>query len=45
LAISIAPPTPCTRRKPISQIAAALPENGTIDSRIEATVKTTKPRL
>src|SRR6185437_9799089 len=45
LAISIAPPMPCTIRKPISQIAPALPVNGTADSRIEATVNTTKPKL
>ena len=45
LAISIAPPTPCTIRKPISQIAPALPENGTARAGSRPRVNTTKPRL
>ena len=45
LANSIEPPTACSRRKPMSHMAPRWPENGSTDSRIEPTVKTTKPRL
>ena len=45
LAISIDPPNACTNRQPISQSAPCGPWNGSNDSPIEATVKTTKPRL
>ena len=40
-----APPMPCTTRQPISQSAAASPVCHVTASRIDATVKTTKPRL
>ena len=43
--ISIAPPKACTNRKPISHIAPWVPVSGSRDSAIEASVKTTKPRL
>ena len=45
LAISIAPPNACTSRQPISHSAPLLPVSGSSDSAIEASVKTTKPRL
>ena len=45
LDISIAPPNACTIRNPISHIAPAAPVSGSRDRMIEATVKTTKPRL
>ena len=45
LAISIAPPNAWTMRKPISQSAPPPPSSGSRDSAIDATVKTTKPRL
>ena len=40
-----APPTPCPTRIRISQSAPALPCIQVIESRIEKTVKTAKPRL
>ena len=45
LAISIAPPKACTTRQPISHSAPPPPVSGSSDSAIEASVKTTKPRL
>ena len=45
LAISIAPPTPCTTRKPISHSAPALPVHGSSASTTEAAAKTAKPAL
>ncbi len=45
LAMSSAPPMPCTTRIPISSIAPAAPVWGVSDSPIEATVKTAKPAL
>ena len=45
LAISIAPPIACRNRHPISHSAPPLPWNGSNDSRIDATVNTTKPWL
>ena len=45
LAISMAPPNACTIRQPISHSAPAPPCSGSSDSAIEASVKTTKPRL
>ena len=45
LAISIAPPNAWTIRQPISQSAPAGPVSGSRESAIEASVKTTKPRL
>ncbi len=44
-AISIAPPTPCTTRQPISHSAPPPRWNGSKDSAMAARVKTTKPRL
>ena len=44
-AISIDPPTACTIRKPMSHSAPAAPVSGSSESTIEASVKTTKPRL
>ena len=44
-AISIAPPKACTNRQPISHMAPWVPVSGSRDSAIEASVKTTKPRL
>ena len=44
-AISIAPPNACTKRHPISHIAPSVPVSGSSESAIEASVKTTKPRL
>ena len=44
-AISMDPPTAWNTRQPISHIAPRPPSNGSNDSRIEATVKTTKPEL
>ncbi len=44
-AISMAPPKACTNRQPISHIAPWVPVSGSSDSAIEASVKTTKPRL
>ncbi len=44
-AISIAPPNACTNRQPISHMAPWVPVSGSRDSRIEASVNTTKPRL
>ena len=44
-AISIAPPNACTKRQPISHIAPSVPVSGSSESAIEASVKTTKPRL
>ena len=43
--MSMDPPTACSTRQPISHSAPRLPSNGSNDSRIEATVKTTKPEL
>ena len=40
---SIAPPTPCTTRQPISHSAPALPCQGTSASATDAAVKTTNP--
>jgi len=45
LAISMAPPTACTSRQAISQMAPGGPVYGSSESAIEASVKTTKPRL
>ena len=45
LAISIDPPTACSRRQPISHSAALAAWNGSKDSRMEAAVKTTNPAL
>jgi hypothetical protein len=42
---SIEPPKACRKRQPISHSAAREPVKGSSDSRIEATVNTTKPRL
>ena len=44
-AISIEPPNACAIRQPMSQSAPAAPVNGSKDSAIEVSVKTTKPRL
>ena len=44
-AISIAPPTACSIRSPISSRAAVDPVDQTSESRIEAIVKMRKPRL
>ena len=44
-AISIAPPTPCTTRQPISHSAPLSRWNGSKDSAIAANVKTAKPML
>jgi hypothetical protein len=44
-AASIEPPNACRKRQPISHNAACEPVKGSTDSRIEATVNTTKPRL
>jgi hypothetical protein len=44
-AISIAPPTPCTRRQPISHSAPAWPLAGVKASAIEAAVNTAKPAV
>ena len=43
--MSMEPPTACSTRQPISHSAPRPPSNGSNDSRIEATVKTTKPAL
>ena len=45
LAISIAPPNACPKRQPISHSAPWVPVSGSSESAIEASVKTTKPRL
>ena len=45
LAISMAPPNAWTSRHKISHIAPAGPVSGSSDKAIEASVKTTKPRL
>jgi hypothetical protein len=45
LAMSIAPPTACTSRQTISQMAPGGPVYGSSESAIEASVKITKPRL
>ena len=45
LAISIAPPTPCTTRQPMSQSAPAARGTGRRDSSTAAIEKTRKPRL
>ena len=45
LAIIIAPPNACTQRNPISQSAPPWPVSGSSESVIEASVKTTKPKL
>lgn len=45
LAVSIAPPTACTTRKPISQSAPEPPLNGSSDSASEAAAKIAKPML
>jgi len=45
LAISIDPPTACTIRHPISQIAPLSPVNGSTDSVTEAAANTANPRL
>ena len=45
LAISIDPPTAWISRQPISHSAPPPPYSGSSDSAIEASVKTTKPRL
>ena len=45
LAKSMAPPTPWPMRMPMSHIAAPGPCIQVIESRIEKTVKTAKPRL
>ena len=45
LAVSMAPPTACTMRQPISHSAAGAPWNGSNDSASDATLKITKPRL
>jgi len=45
LAKSIAPPTPCTMRNPMSHSAAGPPVPGTSDSAIDPSVNTTNPRL
>ena len=45
LAISIAPPNACTTRHRISHSAPSGPWNGSRDSAMLASVKTTKPRL
>lgn len=45
LAISRAPPTPCTIRSEISSSAAVPPWPGTSARPMEATVKTTQPAL
>ena len=45
LAASIEPPKACRKRQPISHKAAREPVKGSSDSRIEASVNTTKPRL
>jgi hypothetical protein len=44
-AMIMAPPTPCTTRKPISQSAPAAPPIGVSASAMDATVKTAKPAL
>jgi hypothetical protein len=44
-AISMDPPTACSRRQPISHSAPWPPVNGSKESRMDATVKTTKPEL
>jgi hypothetical protein len=44
-AITIAPPTPCTSRQPISHSAPAPPSSGTSASATAATVKTANPAL
>ena len=45
LAISIDPPIACRNRQPISHSAPCVPWNGSNDSRIDAIVNTTKPRV
>ena len=45
LAMSIAPPNACTSRQPISHSAPGGPVIGSSESAIEASVKTTNPRL
>ncbi len=45
LAISIAPPKACAIRHRISHSAPPEPVSGSSDRAIEASVKTTKPRL
>ncbi len=45
LAISSAPPTPCTTRMTIRYIAADPPRPGVSDKAIDATVNTAKPAL
>ena len=45
LAISIAPPTPCRIRMPISQYAAAVPCSQVSESRTEKNANSAKPRL
>ena len=44
-AVSIAPPTACTTRQPISHSAPPPAWNGSKDSAIEATLNTTNPTL
>ena len=44
-AISIAPPTPCTTRQPISQRAPSEPSNGSSASSTDAAANTAKPAL
>ena len=44
-AISMAPPNAWTMRNPISHMAPLAPISGSTDSRIDAIVNTTKPRL
>ena len=43
--ISMAPPKACTNRQPMSHIAPCVPVSGSSDSAMEASVKTTNPRL
>jgi hypothetical protein len=45
LAISIAPPMPCSTRMMISHMAPLPPSSGSTASRIEATVNTANPAL
>ncbi len=45
LAMSSAPPMPCTMRNPMSQSAPALPVQGHSERAMEAAVNTAKPAL
>ena len=44
-AISMDPPMAWTKRQPISHVAAVPPRNGSMESRMDATVNTAKPAL